>query len=73
VIGDGNVLGRILDTFVASQLRPEVTVSHTRPRLYHLRTEKGRQEIDLVFHTGPRVFELDRQIWAAPISVLWGE
>jgi len=116
VISDGDLLGRILDTFVASQLRPELAVSATRPRLHHLRTEQGRHEVDLiaelagerligievkadaaptaradgkhliwlrdelgerfivgvVFHTGPRLYELDDKIIAAPISALWG-
>jgi predicted AAA+ superfamily ATPase len=116
VVRDGDVLGRLLDTFVAAQLRPEVAVSATRPRLYHLRSEQGRHEIDLVaelagqrvigievkaggapdasgdarhlrwlrdelgdrfvagivLHTGPRLYELDERIVAAPISTLWG-
>ncbi len=115
IMRDGNLLGRLLDTFVAAQLRPEVLVSETTPRLYHLRTEQGRHEIDLiaelggqrvigmeikanaapdggdakhlfwlreklgdkfvaavVFHTGPRLYEIDEGIIAAPISTLWG-
>jgi hypothetical protein len=115
VLRDGDLLGRVLDTFVAAQLRPEVTVSNTKPRLYHLRTKGGRQEVDLlaelggervigieikataapasddakhlawlreqtggrfisgvVFHTGPRVYQLSDRIIAAPISTLWG-
>jgi len=115
VLGDGDLLGRVLDTFVAAQLRPQLAPSDTRPRLYHLRTEGGRQEVDLlaelagqrvigmevkagaaperadakhliwlrdkiggrfvagiVFHTGPRPFELDERITAAPIAALWG-
>ena len=115
VIGDGDLLGRVLDTFVAAQLRPEAAVSPSRPRLHHLRTEQGRHEVDLiaelagerviaievkassgpnardagkhlawlrdelgerfvagvVLHTGPRVYELDEKLIAAPISVLW--
>jgi len=114
ILRDGDILGRVLDTFVAAQLRPEIIVSEHRPRLYHLRTEGGRQEIDLlielggdrvigleikasaapdardakhliwlrdqlgarfargvVFHTGPRVFELSDRIIAAPISSIW--
>lgn len=115
-IRDGEVLGRILDTFVAAQLRPEVVSPSTRPRLHHVRTEQGRHEVDLVaelaanrliafevkadaapavgehakhlvwlrdrlgprfvagivFHTGPRVYELDTKIIGAPISTLWG-
>jgi predicted AAA+ superfamily ATPase len=48
VMRDGNLLGRVLDTFVAAQLRPELVASSTRPRLHHLRTEQGRHEVDLI-------------------------
>lgn len=48
VMRDGALLGRVLDTFVAAQLRPELAVSAMRPRLHHLRTEQGRHEIDLI-------------------------
>ncbi len=114
VLADANLLGRLLDTFVAAQLRPQIAVSEARPRLHHLRTEQGRHEIDLivelgggrviaieikagavptaadvkhllwlreelgdrflagvVFHTGPRLYELDEKIVAAPIAALW--
>jgi predicted AAA+ superfamily ATPase len=115
VMRDGLLLGRLLETFVAAQLRAELAVSRTQPRLYHLRTERGRHEIDLVaelgggrligievkaggaarredarhlawlrdevgerfvagvvLHTGPRIYELDERILAAPICALWG-
>lgn len=114
ILRDGDLLGRLLDTFVASQLRSESAVAECRPRLYHLRQEQGRHEIDLlaeisatnviafevkasaapggdasrhlvwlrdllgrrfvrgvVLHTGPRAFELDDRIVAAPIATLW--
>ncbi len=67
VVGDGNVLGRILETFVASQLRPEADVSRSRPRLHHLRTEGGRQEIDLLAELGgQRVIGFEIKAGAAP-------
>lgn len=115
VMRDGDLLGRILDTFVAAQLRPELTPSTSRPRLHHLRTTQGRHEIDLVaelagqrligievkagatatgrdarhlawlrdevgerfiagvvLHTGPRLYDLEERIVAAPIAALWG-
>jgi predicted AAA+ superfamily ATPase len=115
IMRDGNLLGRLLDTFVAAQLRPEAAVSETTPRLHHLRTEQGRHEIDViaelggervigieikagaaptagdakhliwlrdhldekfvggvVLHTGPRLYDLDDGIVAAPISAIWG-
>lgn len=115
VMRDGLLLGRLLETFVAAQLRAELAVSRTRPRLYHLRTEQGRHEVDLlaelgggrligievkatgaprkddarhlawlrdevderfvagvVLHTGPRAYQLDERILAAPICSLWG-
>ncbi|HZK16228.1 MAG TPA: DUF4143 domain-containing protein, partial [Solirubrobacterales bacterium] len=52
VMREGDMLGRVLDTFVAAQLRPEVQLSRCRPRLHHLRTQSGRQEIDLLAELG---------------------
>jgi predicted AAA+ superfamily ATPase len=46
-----DMLGRLIDTFVAAQLRAELAVSELRPRLYHLREEHGRREVDLVIET----------------------
>lgn len=67
VIGDGDVLGRILDTFVASQLRPEAEISRSRPRLHHLRTEGGRHEVDLLAELGGRrVIGIEVKAAAAP-------
>lgn len=54
VLRDGDLLGRVLDTFVASQLRAELPVCAVRPRLYHLRQEQGRHEIDMVAELGGR-------------------
>lgn len=114
ILADGDLLGRFLDTFVAAQLRPEVEISESRPRLFHLRTDGGRREVDIlaelgggrviaaevkagnaptradakhlawlreelgdrfvhgvVFHTGPRLYELGAGITAAPIASLW--
>ncbi len=114
ILRDGDLLGRVLDTFVASQLRAESTVAECRPRLFHLRQEQGRHELDLlaevsamrvvaievkasaapraedarhlgwlrdqlgerfvrgvVLHTGPRAYEIDDRILAAPIATLW--
>jgi predicted AAA+ superfamily ATPase len=48
VMKDGDLLGRLLDTFVASQLRSEIPLAESRPRLYHVRTQQGRQEVDLL-------------------------
>ncbi|MGH3273161.1 MAG: ATP-binding protein, partial [Streptosporangiaceae bacterium] len=41
-----DMLGRLLDTFVAAQLRAELAASDVGPRLYHLREEHGRVEVD---------------------------
>lgn len=48
VLRDGDLLGRILDTFVVAQIRPEVEISFSRPRLYHLRTRDQGHEVDLI-------------------------
>jgi predicted AAA+ superfamily ATPase len=114
IVREGNLLGRLLDTFVASELRADRAATECRPRLYHLRQEHGRHEVDLlaeisatrivgvevkasaapqrddarhlvwlrdelgqrfvrgvVLHTGPRSYEIDDRILAAPIATLW--
>jgi hypothetical protein len=48
VLRNGDLLGRLLDTFVAAQLRAELASSASRPRLYHVRQQQGRFEVDLL-------------------------
>jgi len=115
VLRDAEMLGRLLETFVVAQLRAEVVICATRPRLHHVREEHGRHEVDAVaelgggdvlafevkadaapdhgaarhltwlrdrlgdrfihgvlFHTGPKAFELGERVTAAPICALWG-
>jgi len=67
VINDGDMLGRILDTFVLAQLRPEVVIARAEPRLFHLRTEAGRHEVDVVVEFGGRrVVGIEIKASAAP-------
>jgi uncharacterized protein len=67
ILFDRDLLGRVLDTFVAAQLRAELPVSSTRPRLFHLRTEQGRHEIDLLAELGgQRLIALEIKATAAP-------
>ncbi len=67
IMGDGGLLGRMLDTFVAAQLRPELMLSDSRPRLYHVRTQGGREEIDLVAELGgQRAIGIEVKAGAAP-------
>jgi uncharacterized protein len=69
VMRDGDLLGRMIDTFVAMQLRPEVALSASRPRLHHVRTQAGRQEIDLVAELGGgRVIGIEIKASSAPTS-----
>lgn len=48
VMRDGDMLGRIIDTFTLAQLRPELELRPLKPRLHHLRTRDGRHEIDVI-------------------------
>jgi len=52
VMKSGDLLGRVLESFVVAHLRAEAAVAKSRPRLYHLRTEQGRQEIDVLAEIG---------------------
>lgn len=48
VLRDPSLMGRLLESFVIAQLRPELTVASAEPRLYHLRDRDGRHEVDIV-------------------------
>jgi len=67
ILRSGDLLGRLLDTFVVSQLRAEIVVSESRPRLYHLRQEQGRFEVDVLGELGGgRVIGMEVKASAAP-------
>jgi len=52
VLRDGDLMGRVLETFVAAHLWAEASFTEHRARLHHLRTEQGRHEIDLLAEIG---------------------
>lgn len=54
VLLDGDLLGRVIETFVIAQIRAEAALRVPMPRLHHLRTAGGRHEVDLVIEVGPR-------------------
>ena len=64
---DGELLGRLLETMVVSQLRAQATVSDHRCALYHLRQHNGRHEIDVVAELDARhVIGFEIKATAAP-------
>jgi hypothetical protein len=67
ILRSGDLLGRLLDTFVVSQLRAEIVVSESRPRLYHVRQEQGRFEVDVLGElSGGQVVGIEVKASAAP-------
>lgn len=67
VLRDPDLLGRLLDSFVVAQLRSELVVSELGPRLYHLRQENGRHEVDLVIELADgRVIGIETKAATAP-------
>lgn len=67
VMRDGFILGRIIESFVVSQLRPELAMAGSRPRLFHVRQQQGRLEIDLLAEVGARrVIAIEVKADAAP-------
>lgn len=57
---DADLLGRFLDTFVAAEIRAELPACSSRPRMFHLRTQGGRQEIDLILElSGGRIVAVE--------------
>jgi len=67
VMSDGNLLGRVLDTFVTAQIRAETALAEYPTRLYHLRQEQGRHEIDLIAEIGgQRVIAMEIKATSSP-------
>ena len=67
ILGDGDLLGRTIDTFVMAQLRPEISRLGRRARVHHLRTKAGREEIDIVIELpGGKLIGLEIEASAAP-------
>ena len=54
ILADGDLLGRLLDTFVVTQLRAESALAATPVRLFHLRTRAGREEVDIIIELANR-------------------
>lgn len=67
VMRSGDLLGRLLDSFVMAQLRAEAVVASRSHKLYHLRTEQGRHEVDIVAEVGAhRVVGIEVKATSAP-------
>ncbi|MDR2620657.1 MAG: DUF4143 domain-containing protein [Propionibacteriaceae bacterium] len=64
---DARLLGSILDTYVAMQLRPELAVQPQPAKMLHLRSQSGRHEVDIVleFPRG-KVVGIEVKATAAP-------
>lgn len=64
---DADVVGRLIDTFVVSQLRAELEVCEPRVSMSHLRLEHGRREIDLLLEAPDgRIVAIEIKAAAAP-------
>jgi hypothetical protein len=69
VLRDGDLLGRLIDSFVVSQIRPEASLSPLRPRLHHMRETDGRHEIDILAElAGGEIVALEIEATAAPTA-----
>jgi uncharacterized protein len=67
VLRDGDLLGRMIDTFVLAQIRPEIALTSSRSRLYHLRSRDARHEINLIAERAGRdVVAVEIKVSAAP-------
>jgi len=67
VLLDAHLLGQIIDTFVAAQLRAELPLSAWDARMFHLRQEGGRREVDLLIEVaGNRVIGIEVKASGVP-------
>ncbi|MGQ0715941.1 MAG: ATP-binding protein [Pseudonocardiales bacterium] len=67
VLRDGDLFGRLLDTFVFAQLRGELQLGFPQLRLYHLRDRNGDHEVDLIAELDAhRLVAIEVKATAAP-------
>ncbi|WP_143590258.1 ATP-binding protein [Thermoactinospora rubra] len=67
VLRSGDLIGRLVETFVAAQIRAELPVCESEPHMYHLRQMDGRREVDFVLELGGgRVIGIEVKAKAAP-------
>lgn len=67
LLRDGDLVGRLLDTFVLAQLRGERQLGFPQPRLYHLRDQNGDHEVDLIAELDAhRLVAIEVKATAAP-------
>ncbi len=63
---DADARGRLLDTFVVAQLRVEAEASSRHVQLYHLRSQRGERDIDLIAEFGNEVAAFEVKSGSAP-------
>jgi predicted AAA+ superfamily ATPase len=69
VLRNADLLGRMIETFVLSQLRPEAAFAEVPVALHHLRHDGGRHEVDLIVEAADgRVVAIEVKSTAAPTS-----
>lgn len=67
VLAQGDLMGRILETFVLAQLRPLIDTAERKVRAYHLRQQDGRREVDVVLEAaGGQVVGIEIKASAGP-------
>jgi len=66
IVRDGSLLGRIIETFVVSQLRAELTATGSPWRLFHLRQRDGRHEVDLIAERADGIIGIEIKATSAP-------
>ena len=67
VLRNADLTGRLIDTFVMAQLRPELVVADARPRAFHLRDRDGDHEIDLLLEgPGGQIVAIEVKSESAP-------
>jgi len=66
VLADGDLLGRMVETFVVAQLSAQAAIAATRYRLSHLREHDGRREVDVIAElAGGRIIGIEVKARAA--------
>ena len=68
ILRNASLRGSILDTFITAQLRVEAEVSKKEVNLFHLRTEQGEHEVDLLVEVDGKIIGFEYKASDSPKS-----
>ncbi|MEM1312427.1 MAG: ATP-binding protein [Patescibacteria group bacterium] len=68
----GIYFGKLLETYIVTQIKRQITWSKSNPSMYYLRSEDGGREVDIVLeYSGNKIFGIEIKATKSPNADDW--